>query len=141
MRLSIQRQKSDDEATIGGFYIDGKWFSFCLEDVVRTLGPNGEGKIAGKTAIPAGHYEVIIDKSERFQRLMPHLIGVSFFQGVRIHSGNTSADTEGCILLGYDKGGPDLIANSRAAFDAFYDRLVAGLLEAPVFIDILSAEN
>ena len=138
MRLTLQRLKSTATATEGGFYIDGRWHSFALEDPVREIGPNGEGKIPGITAIPAGRYKVIIDLSNRFKCLMPHLMDVPHFEGVRIHSGNTAADTEGCILLGFDKGGPDIIAQSRPAFDAFMARLRAGLAEGEVWLTILN---
>ncbi len=139
MRLTITRQKSTPNSTLGGLYVDGRWFCFTLEDVVRELGPNGEGKIAGRTAIPFGVYSVVIDKSTRFNRLMPHILDVPFFEGVRIHSGNTAADTEGCVLLGLDKTGFDSIGHSVTAFEAFMDQLKAGLLDGEVKLTITEA--
>lgn len=121
---------------MGSLYIDGHFFCFTLEDIVRILGPNGEGKIDGRTAIPAGEYPVIIDKSARFNRLMPHILDVPFFEGVRIHSGNTSVDTDGCILLGLTKAGDDRIVQSMAAFDSFMERLKTGLLDGEVKLTI-----
>ena len=74
---------------------------WVLEDQVREVvgEPVSEWKVPGKTAIPAGRYKVLITFSNRFQKLMPQLMDVPGFTGVRIHAGNTAADTEGCLLL------------------------------------------
>ncbi len=56
---------------------------------------------------------------------MPHILNVPDFTGVRIHSGNTSADTDGCILLGSTWAGKDFIGNSKNAFDIFFEKLKA----------------
>jgi len=103
---------------------------FSLEDVVRDV------KIKGETAIPYGTYEVITNYSMRFKKVMPLLLNVPGFDGIRIHSGNTKADTEGCILLGYDKL-PDRIGNSRAAFEDFMPILQAGLKLGRVQIEVM----
>lgn len=58
---------------------------------------------------------------------MPHILNVSGFDGIRIHSGNTSADTEGCILLGQQRNGLDDVVESRAAFAAFFPKLQAAI--------------
>ena len=117
MKLVLQRKVVSEVSTIGELSIDGKFECYTLEDVVRT-GP----KVPGKTAIPAGDYKVIIDKSTRFKRDMPHVLDVPGFDGVRIHSGNTDADTEGCPLLGRTKG-KDFVGESKLAFDAFIPKL------------------
>jgi hypothetical protein len=50
--------------------------------------------------IPTGKYKVIVDHSNRFNRDLPLLLNVAGFTGVRIHRGNTSKNTQGCILPG-----------------------------------------
>jgi len=94
MKLNVIRQILGDEATIGEMFIDGAHFCFTCEDAVRSK------KIKGVTAIPAGTYKVIMTFSNHFQKVLPLLVDVPNYEGVRIHSGNTAADTEGCILVG-----------------------------------------
>lgn len=95
MRLVLLRNVFTDKSTIGDLLIDGNFFCYTLEDVVRL--PNQ--KIYGKTAISTGKYEVVLSMSNRFKKLLPELLNVPNFTGVRMHGGNTSDDTEGCIVL------------------------------------------
>lgn len=122
MELILQRETLTELSTIGKLTLDGEWLAWTLEDKVRDDGV----KVAGRTAIPEGRYRVTIDLSSRFKRLMPHILDVPGFEGVRIHSGNTDADTDGCILLGLTKEN-DFIGNSKLAFEAFYPILQQGL--------------
>ena len=96
MKLKIIRKKSANDATIGSLYIDDVFECYTCEDIIRPPSV----KVNGKTAIPPGIYEVVITMSNRFKKLMPLLLRVPGFEGIRIHPGNTSADTEGCILVG-----------------------------------------
>lgn len=118
MKLRLERFEYGSTYTIGRFYIDGVYHSFSLEDVVR----KGD-KVYGQTAIPNGTYSIIIDFSARFRKQLPHILNVPNFKGVRIHPGNTSKNTEGCILLGTTWTGGDFIGNSRTAFNSFFDKL------------------
>ena len=129
MHITLTRKQLGPDATIGDLAIDGQPECHTLEDVVREVAsaPVSVWKIPGKTAIPRGTYQVVIDFSSRFQRLMPHVLDVPGFTGIRIHRGNTDRDTEGCILLGSAIAGPDMITGSTIAFDAFYLKLQAAL--------------
>ncbi len=116
MRLSLQRQPSENEATIGVLYLNGTFQCWVLEDQVREIPgvPVDQWKIPGKTAIPAGTYRVTVDFSNRFQRNMLHILDVPGFEGIRIHSGNTAADTDGCILVGNERVGSSIGASRDA---------------------------
>lgn len=118
MKMKLKRTFKGAEYTIGKLYLNDEYFCDTLEDVVR---PEGR-KIAGKTAIPTGEYKVVLTESKRFKKLLPLLINVPNFTGVRIHSGNTHHDTEGCILVGENKVKGRVI-NSRATMN----RLMAQL--------------
>lgn len=126
MKLKISRDHLQPTYTIGSLYIDHEqgqgWEYFCdtLEDVVRDL--EHEKKVYGKTSIPYGEYKVIINHSNRFNRDMPLLLDVPQFEGIRIHAGNTDADTDGCILLGYNKE-KGMVTNSIKTFTKFFDLL------------------
>jgi len=102
--------------TPGSLFYDGIQVAWTLEDKVREIvgKPVGEWKVQNDTAIPAGIYRVIITMSNRFKKKLPLLLDVPGFSGIRIHSGNTTADTEGCILLGLTRSGIT-VGNSRAA--------------------------
>lgn len=113
MKLQLIRNRSSNQSTIGRLLIDGEFQCWTLEDVVRPA------KIAGKTAIPAGTYKVIITESNRFKRRLPLLVDVPEFAGIRIHPGNCAADTEGCILVGTSVS-QDWIGGSRNAFNELF---------------------
>jgi hypothetical protein len=116
MRLTLKREEFTENSTIGSLYIDGEFFCYTLEDTLR------KDKIKGETAIPYGTYQVILSWSPRFKRILPLLISVPNFDGIRIHPGNTKDDTEGCLLVGESKG-KDIIYNSRKAFTKLFSIL------------------
>lgn len=99
MLIEIIRDDERATKTFGKMFIDGKYFGETLEDTDRELESGGE-KVYGQTAIPRGRYEMIITPSRHFKREMPEVLNVPGFEGVRIHGGNTEADTLGCPLLG-----------------------------------------
>lgn len=101
MLISYTRRKSNisTETTISDVYVNGKYYCYVLEDMVRDLLKDGSGKVYGKTAIPAGKYRVKLTYSYRFKRLLPELFDVEYFEGIRIHGGNTKFDTLGCLCV------------------------------------------
>lgn len=124
MHIRLKRKPSLPHCTIGDLYIDDEWFCVTLEDPVRQI-PDvsvDKWKIPGDTAIPLGSYMVVINDSPKFGRPLPMLINVPGFSGVRIHPGNTSEDTEGCILIGKEAQGESIL-ESRAAFGPLYERI------------------
>ena len=100
MKLVLIRHARRADYTIGRLEDEnGKKICDTLEPIWRNY-DGGEMKIPRKSAIPEGSYRVVVTKSQRFGKYLPLLVGVPGFEGVRIHAGNTSRDTEGCILVG-----------------------------------------
>lgn len=116
MLVTIKRLYKTDNSTIGELFVDGIFECFTLEDKERDI------KIKGETAIPKGTYKVIINESNRFKRLLPLLIDVPNFEGVRVHSGNSNHDTEGCILVGQTRN-KNYIGQSRKAFEKLFAKM------------------
>jgi len=110
MKIVIER-KEFKTYTAGSLFVDGTWECYTLEDAVRKV------KIKGETAIPYGTYEVTITYSNRFKKQLPLLLNVPNFEGVRIHSGNTKENTEGCVLVGMDNGSDGFLGDSRTAMN------------------------
>jgi len=125
MVLSLKRIARRPTYTIGKLFIDGEFFSDTLEDKDRDYNLDGditdpgEGKVMNETCIPAGEYEVILNWSNRFQRIMPLLVNVPGFEGIRIHNGTTDKNTSGCLLVGNNSIVGQL-TNSHEIFDKLF---------------------
>jgi len=118
MTFLVQRQPSDGIATLGELFIDGEHQCFTLET------PN---------PFQAGTYDLTIDFSERFQRLMPHVLNVPGHTGIRIHWGNWREDTEDCTLVGETEG-KDFIGHSVEEFNILFQKIQDALAEGPQVI-------
>lgn len=129
--IFIKRKVFTDLSTIGELSFDNEPLGYTLEDTVRKDGV----KVYGKTAIPAGKYEVVISFSNHFQKLLPLLLNVPGFEGVRIHSGNRPEDTEGCLLVGKEKG-VDVVTDSRTAFNELMPKIEEALKSRKVYVSI-----
>lgn len=126
MKLRLIRDTFTEKSTIGNLYVNGVYQCATLEDADRKI-ESGGAKVYGKTCIPRGTYEVIVDFSNRFQVRMPLLLNVPQFTGVRIHPGNTDKDTEGCVLVGETRGA-DFVGDSRIAYNALFANIEAAIL-------------
>lgn len=109
MKIRVVRKYLTGSSTIGKLYINGVFFCYTLEDVVR------ETKIAGETAIPYGKYPISLYNSPKFGADTPMINNVPNFTYILIHSGNDAQDTKGCLLVGYGMK-DNYITKSREAY-------------------------
>ena len=138
MRIELVRIAFKDTYTIGKLYVDDTYFCDVLEDKDRGLDSLMteseilEKKVKGQTAIPTGHYVINITYSPKYKRMMPLLLDVKGFSGIRIHSGNTAKDTEGCLIVGKNKK-VGMVLESRDTYQRLF-KMMEGQKE--ITIDI-----
>lgn len=116
------RKEHFPDAVIGELFLSDTDERFCytLEDTER----EGEAKVYGKTAIPKGEYYLQVRFSPHFKREMiyiyndysefiPKIVrdGKSF-SWVMFHGGNTVEDSEGCVLIAFNRSGKKTIQGS-----------------------------
>lgn len=138
MKLQLVREIAADHCTVGKLLIEMQFKWWTLEDRLHD-GP----KIPGDTCIPAGTYQIVITPSARFNRPLPLLLNVPNFTGIRIHPGNTQADTKGCILVGGGFNSRDLfLLHSQLACAALQADIQAALDGGDeVWIDIINPDR
>lgn len=138
MEILIDRKWKKDTYTVGNVYVNGAFFGNSLEDKDRGLSDTmsveqiAQKKVYGETAIPTGTYEVKMTYSNKFstrawgrkyQGKVPELLNVKGFSGVRIHPGNSSKDTLGCILLGKN-GVKGMVTQSTSYYYKLLDNYI-----------------
>lgn len=139
MKLKLIRKWKKETYTIGQLYVNGQFFSNTIEDKDRGLCQKmSKDKILfmkkpGITAIPTGIYDITLSiqsnkyrKSKKIMEIcngyVPRLLDVPGYEGILIHPGNTSKDTEGCIIPGKnDKVG--WVSNSTYYFTQLYNKM------------------
>ena len=89
MRIKVERRWPKDKYIIGRIYIDGEYICNSLEPPWKNN--------ARYTAIPKGVYEVIMNYSPKFKRVLPLLLNVPQRSAIRIHRLNRPSETQGCI--------------------------------------------
>lgn len=122
MELKLKRVFFSETSTIGELYINDVFVCHILEDKDRNLTDTSlpSEKVHGRTAIPYGRYEIVLSYSARFKKILPLLVNVHLFLGIRIHPGNTSVDTEGCLLPGIWDGKTEMVKFSRITFNKLF---------------------
>ena len=120
MKIEVNRIFKASNYTIGELSVNNNYICDTLEDKVRV---DGE-KVYAKTAIPTGTYTLVLSYSNRFKKVMPEILNVPNFSGIRIHCGNSSKDTEGCLLVGkWDGKTENWISDSKSSYNKLYPLL------------------
>lgn len=120
MELTLLRKTEINNTVLGELHINDKFFCYTLEDKIRTV------KIKHQTCIPPGTYKIVMTLSQRFKTVLPLLLDVPNFEGIRIHAGNTNADTSGCLLVGTAINGETLL-HSKVALQELMAKIKAAI--------------
>lgn len=88
LNLVLVRDCRTETAIMGHLLFNGTVVCYTLENKAK--------------AIPCGIYNIENSKSPKFKRELPMLYNktVAESRGIRIHAGNTSKDSAGCVLVG-----------------------------------------
>lgn len=149
MKITVDRIKSDEDATLSKVDIDGQFVCFGLEDEYR------EEKVASETRIPAGRYKVGVRTeggfharySQKFpgmHRGMLHVLDVPNFKFILIHIGNTDEDTAGCLLVGSSASVDDgelRVNASRLAYKKFYPMVIDAAERGELEIEYIDSDR
>lgn len=142
MEITIKRPAiQDSPRTISKLFVDGEYFCDTIEDKDRGLKQTDSlehilaTKVKHETAIPAGRYELVISFSARFQRLLPLLINVPGYEGIRIHPGNTESDSSGCICPGKSNG--TKVLQSILAFNRLFTLVKKKIKVEKIYVNII----
>lgn len=94
LKLIRNPEYSNPMQTVGVLYING--IAVC-----NTIEPPVQGNTTHpKGCIPMGWYPVQVTQSPKFHRLLPLILQVPGFNGIRIHAGTKVEHTKGCICVG-----------------------------------------
>ena len=125
MNLFLRRYEYGPDATLGQLSVDGQPFCWTVEPPALVI----------HSHIPEGKYEVAITFSNRFQKVLPLLLNVPGREAIRIHSGNTAKDTEGCVIVGLRRK-DNVVLDSRLALAELLVKIQEGIQLGKVWITI-----
>ena len=144
MLIRLTRDIYAPTFTLGSISVDGVHLGYSCEDVDRALSQSmsaaeiGAVKVMGRRPIATGRYGLVGDWSPKYKRDMMRLEDVPGFKGIRIHSGNTHEDTEGCILPGLRRdANRGMVLQSRDAIRRLDPMVVAALSSGEVWIEVV----
>lgn len=133
--VKMRRMYNNDRYCISHLYLgkDDEYICDAIEDTVRDHNHNGkidadELKIYGETAIPCGRYYVTFRRtsldigSRAMHGCIPYIHNVHSFTHIRIHPGVDEKNSEGCIILGYNKR-PGMVVDSEDCCLSFYEKM------------------
>lgn len=132
--VRMQRMYNTPEYCISHLFSSkGEYICDAIEDTVRDSNhngriDNGEVKVYGKTAIPCGRYYVSFRRTglaigaKAKKGLIPYIHNVPNFMHIRMHNGESEKDSEGCIILGYNKQKGRVCESVECCLD-FYERM------------------
>lgn len=147
--ITVERFKSDSDATISNVNVDGQFICFGLEDEYRAE------KVADETRIPAGRYKVGLRTEGGFHarytkkfgdihRGMLHVLDVPDFEHILIHIGNTDEDTAGCLLVGLNAAVDDgeiRVTASKLAYQKLYPMIIDAAEKGELEIEYLDNDG
>ena len=153
LELKVERRWKRSGYCIGVLYVNGVRFSETVEDEDRDLDSSMNLldilrlKKPGITAIPKGKYTVVLSVSPKFKKkswakkyggLVPEIVGVKGYSGVRIHPANKAEELEGCIAPGENKikGG---VINSVKKYTELFENYIfpCWTRKEPITIEIV----
>lgn len=111
MTLTLHRLSHSRHGTFGVLTVNGEKPVYTLEET--------------ELQVPQGRYQVELTYSPHFHRVIP-LLSVPNRLAIRIHEGNWSRDSSGCILLGKVRG-TNMLLRSREAVDEVTNQIQIAL--------------
>lgn len=122
MNIEVHRNAPNDFCIVGDFQYDGKIF----KSMELPLTFEDQENVPDKTCIPAGTYEVRNLFSDKWKRMMPHVMGVLNRTGIEIHPASEPENILGCTAIGRNwfnqkpSSSTDVVINeSDSAFTEF----------------------
>lgn len=91
--VTLIRERVDGPGVEGVLFVNGRRVCDTLEPAWRDNEP-------GASCVPEGVYRMVPEYSPAFRRELWELKGVPGRSEIKIHRGNTPADSRGCILVG-----------------------------------------